>query len=267
MKKLISLLLVLCLACTAMMISCAKDPATNDDPPAEKPLTPAEQVSEAIKKIDALSDIDFDMNMDIKMNVSGTEMEIPVKMNYKIKGVHAENPVIYNKTEMTMMGETMVTETYVEGEWAYMVMDDIKYKMKAEDADMDISTDDMLKDLPEEIMKTAETVENADGSITMKVSVPADKFGEIFDEMIEGMNSSMGGSEVDEIKLNNASVETTIKDGYVISYIIGYDMEMSMMGETVTAQATASITFNNVGKEVTITFPEGYKDFEEVPMY
>lgn len=267
MKKLISLLLVLCLVCTAMMISCTKDPSTNDDPPAEKPLTPAEQVSEAIKKINALSDLDFNMNVDIKMNVSGTQMEIPMKSNCKIKDVHAENPVIYNKTEMTMMGETMVTETYLEGEWAYMVMGDIKYKMKAEDADMDIGTDDMLKELSEEIMKTAETTENADGSITMKVSIPADEFEEIFDEMIEGMNSSMGGSEVNEIKLNNASVETTIKDGYVMSYIIGYDFEMSMMGETVTAQATASITFNNVGKEVTITFPEGYKNFEEVPMY
>ena len=257
MKKWMSLLLVLGLLCSLPLSlgSCAKKPAAI--------------VVEALAKTAALEEYEAEMVMKVVMEVNGEKVEIPVEMDMKVKDAKSEHPTAFVEMEMEVMGVGMNTDAYVEGEWVYISMGAIQYKAKAEDAGMEPTySEDMLKEIPLEILETAEVVENADGSITLSVDIPEDVFEDIFDEMIDSMNETAGASLTDlDLKLMDTRVKITVKDGYVTVYQIDYTMEMTVMGSTVKAEASAVMTYKNIGQPVTITPPENYQNFPENPLY
>lgn len=255
MKKWMSLLLVLGLLCSLPLSlgSCAKKPAAI--------------VVEALAKTAALEEYEAEMVMKVVMEVNGEKVEIPVEMDMKVKDAKSDHPKAFVEMEMEVMGTGVNTDVYVEGEWAYISMGAIQYKAKAEDAGMEPTySEDMLKEIPSEILETAEVVENADGSVTLSMNVPEDMFEDIFDEMIESMNETAGASFTD-LKLKDTHVKITVKDGYVTVYTMDYTMEMTVMGSTMEAQASAVMTYKNIGLPVTITPPENYQNFPENPLY
>lgn len=253
MKKLMSLLLALTLLCSLSLVSCSK--------------SPVETVAEALAKTSALEEYEAEMIMEIVMEVNGEKVEVPVEIDMKVKDAKSEHPTAEMKMEMEMMGADVDTDVYVEGEWAYITMGVMKYKAKADEAGMEPTySEDMLKEIPAEILETAQVIEEDDGSVTLSVDIPEDVFADIFDEMIESMGESAGTSYAD-LKVKDTHVEITVKDGYVTSYKMDYTMEMSVMGMTVTAEASAVMTFKNIGQPVTINPPKDYKDFPENPLF
>ena len=58
-------------------------------------------------------------------------------------------------------------------------------------------------------------------------------------------------------------VEYTIKNGYVISYDMKYTMTTTIDGVVSTYHIEANTEIKNPGKTVTITPPQGYRNFIE----
>ena len=63
------------------------------------------------------------------------------------------------------------------------------------------------------------------------------------------------------VQIKDAEVSITVKDGYIQSYSIDYDVVVEASGVTMRYGASASVTYNNPGKTVTITPPAGYQSF------
>ena len=228
--------------------------------------TPAEQITEALNKTQALDSMDAEMTMTVTMAMQGITIELPITMDIKGEALKSDSPKMDIEMSMTVMEETMKMEMYMEGEWAYYVMDDYKYKMKVSDLeseeDYSDSVDSLVQDLPEELLKDIKLEEKSDGSKSVTIDISADKFSELYKDIMEGMNSSAGAG-TDNVKITDCSVTLTMKDGYITEYAMRYDMEMTVEGVSVTANAEAAVVYKNPGSKVTVTPPEGYQSFEE----
>ena len=253
MKKIVALLLVLCL--TSMLFAgCGTKPA-------------GEQIAEALNKTQALDSIDAKMTMNVTMAMQGVTIELPVTMDIKGDALQTDSPKMAIDMAMTMMGETAKMEMYMEGEWAYYVMDDFKYKMKISELDASDdysdSVDSLVQDLPEDLLKDIKLEEKSDGSKSVTIDISADKFSELYKDIMEGMNSSAGAG-TDNVEITGCSVSLTMKDGYITEYAMSYDMQMTVEGISVTANAEAAVVYKNPGSKVTVTPPEGYQDFQDM---
>ena len=251
MKKIVSLCLIVCLllSMTLMFTSCQN---------AEK------TVDKALEKTGELDSYAAQMNMKITMTGAGISTTIPMTMNIKVEDAKSETP----KTEMTMsmemFGETMEVKYFISGEWVYFVDGEDSYKMKLNDAGVDSDySEDMMKKLPSDLLKDVEVVKNDDKSKTVTVAIPDETFDEIFDDLLDMMTDSMGMSATG-ISISDAVVEITVKNGYVQTYGVDFSMAMTVEGISFTATAECEMVYENPGKAVTVTLPEGYESFQEV---
>lgn len=48
--------------------------------------------------------------------------------------------------------------------------------------------------------------------------------------------------------------------------MIKFDMNLSYQNETIECSVENSLKFNKYGEEVVIILPEGYKDFDDMPL-
>ena len=116
------------------------------------------------------------------------------------------------------------------------------------------------------------------GLKTVSVPIPDDKFEEIFSEFVNEMtvdavNGALeGAAEITSYRGYNAVVRITVSEnGYVKSYAINFDLDVTAnvtvfilkTTTTFTSNVDAVLTYTDPGMPVTITFPEGYKDFPE----
>lgn len=226
-------------------------------------------VNNALKKNGELDAISAVMKMEMSMKMEGMTMDMPITAKIKAKNLNKDGMVASVDMTMSMMGQEIAMQMYQEGEWAYMVMEDMKYKVSAKDmeGEMDYaqSTKDMLKEIPEELFKNVKIVEGKDGSKKVTINFPSDKFTELYNDVIKDINSN-NGTETDEFKISDAVVTVTMVDDYVTVFDMSFKMEMTVEGIKTTTTAKVSITYDEPGKEVVITPPEGYQNFEEVNM-
>lgn len=263
-KRLISLLLALAVLWSGILFTgCGNENA----PDKVKEKSTFEVISDALKKTENLESMAAEMKMEMNMAAEGMTMSIPMTIKLKGKDMKTDNPVISMVVSMTMLGQSIDIEMYQEGQWAYMVMGDMKYKANAKDMESEYdyteSVDEMLQQIPEELLKDVELVKAEDGSQSVTIPFPADKFAEIYDDFIESVNSE---TEVDvgEMKITDSVVKLTIANGYVSVYDVAFTMEMTVEGVTSSTEAKVTLTYENPGQEVTITPPEGYQEFEEI---
>lgn len=264
MKKLISLLLALTILCAAIGFA----GCSNENAPAEtKAKTTFESINEALEKTANLESMAAQMKLEMNMVADGMTMSIPMTAKLKAKDMKTDNPIISMVVSMTMLGQNIDVELYQEDQWAYVVMEDMKYKANAEETLSEYnyvaSADEMLQQIPEELLKDVELVKAEDGSQSVTVAIPDEKFAEIYNDFIASVNSE---TELDlgEMKITDAVVKITIANGYVTVYDIAFTMEMTAEGVSSSTEVKAAITYENPGQEVTITPPEGYQEFEEM---
>lgn len=263
-KRLISLLLALTILCTGILFTGCGNEKTPEE---TKDKTTFEIINEALEKTENLESMAAEMKMEMNMAAEGMTMSIPMTMKLKAKDMKSESPIISMVVSMTMLGQDIDIEMYQEGQWAYMVMGDMKYKANAEDMESEYDyteiTDDMFQQIPEELLKDVELVKAEDGSQSVTIALPAEKFAEIYDDYIESVNSD---TEIDlgEMTITDPVVKITIANGYVTVYDISFKMEMTVEGVSSSTEVKTTLTYENPGQEVTITPPEGYQEFEEV---
>ena len=255
MKKITSLLLViLSFIMVLSLASCNKK-------------TTEEIINGAIEKTSALTEYEAKMNITIDMAMQGMTMSIPMNVVTKVKDADKENPIISATTTTSMLGQSMSVESYMDGEYVYISEDGEGYKMSLEDAmgeyDYASDIDDMLKKMPEDLIKDIELTEGDDGSYKLTVSIPNETFEEIFGDFVDDMNEASAGEIIEELEISDCKVVITVKNDYVSNYDISFKMAMSVGGVETNSTVTANMEFVNPGEAVTVTPPEGYQDFED----
>ncbi len=263
-KRIIALLLAFTLLCTGVVLTACGD---KEEAPTQKSV--AEVINGALRKTGDLDSMSAEMKMEMNMAMEGMTMSVPITAKIKVKDANSDNTVASIAMTMSMLGQNLDIEVYQEGQWAYMVMGDMKYKTAIEDMEGELdyadSANDMLKEIPEVLLKDVELVTAEDGSQTATIPFPAEKFAEIYDDLIEDVNSETG-VEMGEMKISDAVVTITVAEGYVTVCDIAFTMDMTVEGVNSTTKAKATLTYENPGQQVTITPPAGYQDFKEVNM-
>jgi len=253
MKRIISLLLVLCLA-AALFAGCEQ-------------VTAAVEIAEALDKTQALDSIDAEIVTKVTVSAEGESESMPVTVTMQAEGLQTDSPKVAMQTQTTFLNETITTHMYIEGEWMYCAMGDFKYKISASEAgeeeDYSETTNELMQDIPEELLKNVKLEKQADGSRSVTISIDDEQFAEIYEDIIESTSEDIGGS-IDDMLISNAKVTITIKDGYVTKYALKYNMSMNIFGTKVDAEAEVSVTLKNPGSKVTVTPPEGYQDFPDL---
>lgn len=251
MKKIIALTLAIVMCC--VIFAACGDKKTG--------AISYQDFEKAMEKTQALEDISAKLDMDIEIFTEGMSMEVPMEMIVKIKDAKSENPVVYVDLKMTMMGVDVAMEMYQEDGWGYYVSEGEKYKVNLEEEvniEYTHNLDNLMQKLPEEIMKNADIESGKDGSATLTVELGEEDFKEIFGSYMEDLGYGTEGATI-----KGASVTMKAKDGYLTSYEMNMEMEMTVEGVVAQAAANITATYDKPGKGVEITPPEGYKDFPE----
>ncbi len=256
MKKITSMLLtVLALFTVLSFASC-------------NTLSTVEVINGAIEKTAALNEYEAKMDITIDMAMEGMTMNIPMSIVAKIKDAKSENPITSAEMTTKILGQKMSVTSYSDGNYVYVSQDGEGYKMSIEEADGEYDyaedVDDMLKELPEDLIKDVTLEEGEDGEYKLTVNVPNETFNELYGDLIDGMSESSVGEIVDEISVSDCKIVVTVKDGYVSSYDITFKMEMAVEGMNTSSSVTAKVEFVNPGKSVSIIAPDGYEDFEDL---
>ena len=266
-KKIITLLLVFCLA--ICFVGCGK--STTDKNDGNENSTPAQSdvvsVNDAVKKTQELDSVDATLKMEMKMSEDGMDITIPIVADIKAKALKSDSPIISTVMTMSMMGEELEMEMYQENDWVYIAEGGTGYKMSAADmgSDYDYAGDmkDMLKTLPDDLVKSAKSEKAEDGSTTYTIDVSGEKFTEIYADFLSGVNEDSGMTGED-VKISDVIIKITTSNDYVSVYEMNFIMDVTIDEVASKFDVNASITYNNLGKEVTVTPPSGYQDFEEL---
>lgn len=256
MKKITSLLLVILSLFMVLSLASCNQASTS------------EVISSAIENTNALKEYEAKMDITLDMAMDGMTMSIPMNVVTKVKDADKENPIVSATTTTKMLGQEMTVETYMDNEYVYVAEDGEGYKMSLEDAmgEYDYASDveDMIKDLPEDLIKDIQMVKNDDGSATLTVNIPNETFKQIFNDFVSDMNDASMGVSVDEIEISDCKVVITVKDDYIKNYDISFKMAMDVEGMSTNSTVSAKMEFVNPGNSVTVTPPDGYQDFEDI---
>lgn len=259
MKKALSVLLAVCMLFAVVTASGCT-------------LSTAKTIDDAIKKTEALEDIDVTFFMELSMDM-GISITVPVTVNMKAKNIKSENPIISADMVIPMMGIEFKTGIYQEQDMLYITADDMSYKMKVEESDGEYDyigdINNVINDIPEDLLENIELASNDDGSKTATISIDEARFKELFKDLIKDSaedtvvddDGSIVDNVMDNITIKDATVKITVKNGYVSVYEISYSMTVStILGDT-SASVKTSVTYNNPGETVEITPPNDYKNF------
>lgn len=265
MKKLLTLALAL-----LMIVSCFAFASCTKEP------TAYELVSSAVEKSAALQNIELEQTVNMKMDMMdmmGMSVEVPITMTMKGKDINSENAVYYSLVNTTMMGMSVDSTVYIEGTDVYTLTMGEGFKMHLDSLEGEY---DIAKDLTavfscpaESVFEGIEIVKNEDGTRSVSLVMTQDDYINSYRPYYDSLVGELGVG-TDGVKISDIKVTVTVnKDGYVCGYKMScvIDAKMNEMGMEldVKANVDTNITFVNIGGNVTITPPEGYKDFTEIP--
>lgn len=260
-KRFLAITLVLCLSFLGVLAtSCQRE------------LTAAELLQKADEKTMALEAYSAVMDLQIDMDMMGFSMEIPMTVDMKVKNP-LDNPTTRAKYSMDMLGQTIEMDIYMEDGWMYFSMGETEYteaeqyktNMAEFMAEYDFTGDaqDLLKELPDDLLADVVPVKNEDGSRTVSVVLSADVFNEVFAELVESIGETSGAEG--DISIGDAKVEITVlENGYYSDYKVEYQMSVNVSGIDADCNVVMSMHYNDPGTPVEITPPEGYMNYPEL---
>lgn len=271
-KKAAAIALALCIVAAALS-SCGGGKKNAVEELVEQ-VTAYSLTSRAVEKTRSLDSFDAKLDVNISSNVAGVDIAVPLGTKVKAAGLKGDNAVYYTGTD--------AGESFYEGDWCYTVSAGIGTKKQVEGGggvcEAVETINSIQQVLPAMLLVDVTITDDADGLKTVSVPIPDDKFEEIFNEFISNMsvetvNDALeGAAEITSFRGYNAVVRITVsQNGYVKSYAINFDLDVTAnvtflfikTTTTFTSNVDAVLTYNDPGTPVTITFPAGYKDFPE----
>ena len=281
-KKAAALIMAMAVLAAAALLSSCGDGKKNAVEELVEQVTAYSLTSKAVGKTRALDSFDAILDISIKTNIAGADVTVPIKTKVKAAGLKGTSPVYYSGTDMTALGSAVQSESYYEGNWCYTVSAGVGTKKQVEGGGSvceGVETINSIQQVLPAMLLVDVTIESGENGLkTVSVPIPDEKFEEIFSEFVnemtvETVNSSLeGAAEITSYRGYNAVVRVAVnKDGYVESYAINFDLDVTAnvtvfifkTTTTLTGNVDAVLTYSDPGKPVTITFPAGYKDFPE----
>ena len=247
-RRILTFALVLVMIC-GLFAGCAENPYV--------------MLASALAKTEALEEMSVKMDMEMAMSTSAMSITMPISMSMQAKDAKSENPTIMTTLSISILGQKVEAQVYQEDGWSYAVMGDLKAKTKsAPELDQYDYSDEIMQEIPEDLVKDAEIVKNSDGSVTATIRFSSEKFTEIYSDLVDSMSESL--SAAGDVTVENAVVVITVAKGYIQSY----NMEFRICvdngdDEPATMDVKANVSYENPGQPVEITPPDGYQDFPE----
>lgn len=230
-------------------------------------------ISEADKKTAELDSYAVKITMNIDMTLSNETISIPETVSeIYASGMKGENPVMRMRSvTQSAEGENEVN-MYVEGGNYYISMLGEKYQVPAnsvtENMKVDDTLDSIMADIPQDLFEGIEIEKRAMGEKAVVILPSNSAFSEIYSDLLSDTASSLGGGDA-SVELSDAKIEIVVgEDGYISSEMVSFTMKLVMTAAAttmeVTAKARVSVQYIDPGSEVTVTAPEGYKDYQKL---
>ena len=221
-----------------------------------------ETIEAAVAKTQELDDISAKMVMDMTISSEEMSLAMPISMDMKAKNVKSDNPTILTNLTLTMLGQTLDAQIYQENGWSYSVIGESKHKTQSEpQTDQYNYSEEMMQVIPEELMQDVKMEKGVDGAAKAVITIPGEKFTEVYSDLVDELSGNL--VEGADLTVENAVVTISVKDGYIGAYDMSFSLTASDGEEVTTLDVESSITYENPGKSVEITPPEGYQDFPE----
>ena len=258
--RILAVLFALCI----LFVGCdAGKPSTTENTPNPQ-ASSYEVISTAMENTGKLNAINLEMQMDVSVSLAGQTIDVPMMVVCKAKNVNTDTPIIQANTSASVMGQKSTVEMYQEGNWAYISTQGQNFKMDVSDGnpyDQLGSSQDIMMDLPEELLKGLSMSQNSDGSQSIRITIPNDTFESIYGDMLENINSTTGVGSATSLSIKDATVDITVNKGYVVEYGMNFEMAMTLSGYDANSRVTASVKFIDPGQDVIITPPAGYQSY------
>lgn len=256
-KKLVSIVLVLCLLCTMpLLASCEKA---------------SDLIEKAMANTEALDDYSATLNMQMKVTVGGQTKYVNTEAKMLVENAKGDNVKMSTEMEMKMLSESVKMKMYMVDNWLYMDMDDAKLKVRAdsemgESYDYSDNMDGMLQDIPAEVLKDVK-IEEKKGQKIMTFELDDSTFNDLYDDLLEEMYDSLDGLGVSgkmTLRFSNAVITVAVKDDYLSKYSMSFDMSATVGTQVTRAEVDMTLTFDDPGKDVTVKLPSDLKEYQLV---
>lgn len=225
----------------------------------DKPKDAKVLLEEATEKMKDIESMDFSMLMDMNMEMAGESIAMQMEMGVRVQEQGKETMKMAMPMTMKMLSQGMTMEMnmyYTEG-YYYVDMLGAKVKSPMDVAEMmegmedgtsaaNTSTDGMME----------LEMEEKEGSYVISFIGDTEKMLEYSKSVMESMQS-MSGLEGADVTLDDIKGTITIdKDGYIKEQVVDMNMTMTAEGEAVATTITTTITYNSIGEDVEVEFPD-----------
>ncbi|MBQ9891338.1 MAG: hypothetical protein IJM39_07995 [Firmicutes bacterium] len=243
-----------------------------------------ELVKNAVEKTSKLDSYELDMTTNTTIDMMGQKMSTPINFNIKAEGAGSSLKAI-GTISMSVLGLEVKGDVYQENNMIYLSLGGMKFKIDASAEEAKTyqfadTEEQLIKSLPEDVLKDVQVTDNADGSRSVSVTVDGEKFTGIYNELVSALSNADSYSEYakdikTEITVKDAKVDINVlPNGYIGKYELAFDMDIKIssasegldVSSSVGVEASAS--FKDPGSKVTVTAPSDlseYVDYSKIP--
>lgn len=222
----------------------------------------------ATEKSKGLTSMDTDLFMNMQIGMEGLTLDMNMSGNMKMKDVYSENMQYIMDMDLSLLGETMHTNYFYTGGYAYYDMDGEKVKipMDMATAMQSAQTASMLTEDDLSYVKDVSMKDNGDGTVTIYFTADGDSLN----QMVQSVFATMGGEYAqmqDMVRFDTYKGELTVNgNGDTVQEKALMDMTMTAEGSTMTLHMYMECNINNPGQPVTFTLPstDGYQDISQM---
>lgn len=225
-------------------------------------------VDKALKKTRKLDSISAEMKTEVSVETQGDKVTFSTNANIKANNLKEKNPTVLTDISMNMSNNQVKMQFYQEGKWGYIDISNMKYKTKISENNqynyLD-NIDDLIKDIPEDLLEKSEKEKGTSGNIIIKLKIPNETFKKKYENLINSVSQDTG-IFLSDAEVSDAVVKITVKDGYISLYSIQFDLEIKGQNFSRKAKVETSVKYKGMGKKVKITPPKDYKTYEELSL-
>ena len=258
--RVLAVLFALCV----LFAGCAPGNSNAGEGTSKPQVSSYEVINAALENNEKLDSMNMEMQMDISISMEGQTIDVPMTVTCKAKNVTSDSPIVQTHIATSVLGQKSNVDMYQEGTWAYITTQGQSFKTDISEEnpyDQLGSSQDIMMDLPEELLKDFPMTQNSDGSQTVTITIPNETFESIYGDLLESINSTSSAGTATSVSVKDATVKITVKQGYVVEYSMNFEMDMTVSGYDASSRVTASVKFIDPGQDVIITPPAGYQSY------
>lgn len=212
----------------------------------------------AAEKTEALGDLDMTMDMTSTMDIEGESMDITYAIDAKIKDYNTDTMQLQMAMDMGLFGtEIPMNVYYNEGHYYIDAMGQkMSYSMDLQEMMTQMENQMGMGSYPEESIQSIEVSED-NKTLTLVID------GAVMSDFINQMMATSLNTTTDTADFTIGDIDCVITlndDGYIETQTMDFTMNMNLDVEGSSTSFSMSIhadsTYNNIGQEVTIEFPD-----------